>query len=335
MALKIAINGFGRIGRTFLRSVLLDRHATSKIEIVAINEGPQHSQNLDLLFKYDTIMREFSETVELKNPHTLSINNHDIKLYAERDPKNLPWKDLDIDWVIEASGYFTTREQASQHLLAGAKKVLITAPSKDADANIVLGMNEETYNHATHNIISMGSCTTNCFALLVKVITENFAFESGLMTTTHAYTNTQVLLDGTCDDPRRARAAAENIVPTDTGADKVIVQLYPHLKGTLQAVAIRVPVPIGSLVDFTFATRDTLTIEHINETFKKYADTSLKNYLSYTRLPLVSSDYSCNKYSAVFDSLLTKSTGKLSKVFAWYDNEYGYSCRLRDFLLHI
>lgn len=335
MALRIAINGFGRIGRAFVRSVLLNSQAASDITIVAINEGPQHSENLDLLFKYDTVMREFPGSVHLKSPRTLSINNHDIELYSERDPKNLPWEKLDIDWVVEASGYFTTHEQASQHIQAGAKKVLITAPSKDADANIVLGINEETYNPTTDNIVSMGSCTTNCFALLVKVIIENFDFENGLMTTTHAYTNSQVLLDGACDDPRRARAAAENIVPTDTGADKVIFQLFPHLQGTMQAVAIRVPVPVGSLVDFTFATRDTLTSEKINNAFKAYADTSLKNYLSYTTLPLVSSDYNCNKYSAVFDSLLTKSTGKLSKIFAWYDNEYGYSCRLRDFLLHI
>lgn len=335
MALKIAINGFGRIGRTFLRSVLLHKQAASHIEIVAINEGPQHSDNLDLLFKYDTIMREFPGSVELKTPRILSINGHDIQLYTEKDPKNLPWKQLDIDWVVEASGYFTTHEEAALHLKAGAKKILITAPSKDADASIVLGVNENTYNPAAHHIVSMGSCTTNCFALLVKVIIESFEFESGLMTTTHAYTNSQVLLDGACDDPRRARAAAENIIPTETGADKVIFQLYPQLKGTLQALAIRVPVPIGSLVDFTFATRNALTREQINDTFKKYADASLKNYLSYTTLPLVSSDYSCNNYSAVFDSLLTKSTGKLSKVFAWYDNEYGYSCRLRDFLLHI
>jgi len=331
--MKVAINGFGRIGRAFLRAVLQNKKTKENIKIEAINVGPKKSSPIDLLFKYDSVMPEFTGNVEIKNDF-LHVDGQKIKLFFEADPTNLPWKKLGIDWIIEASGKFTTKELAAKHLAAGAKKVLITAPSDDADISIVPGVNYESYNHKKHSIISLGSCTTNAFAPLIKVINENFGITSGLMTTIHAYTNDQVLLDVEHKDPRRARAAAINIVPTKTGASKVITQIFPELKGKIEATAIRVPVPVVSLIDFVFVSEKVLTIEKINKSFEKAATGKLKSILQYTNLPLVSSDFIGNTHSSIFDSLLTQQTGNVGKVFAWYDNEFGYSCRLKDFLLH-
>lgn len=331
--MKVAINGFGRIGRAFLRAILQNKKAKENIKIEAINLGPKKSSPIDLLFKYDSVMPEFSGNVEIKNDF-LHVDSQKIKLFFEPEPTNLPWKKLGIDWVIEASGKFTTRDLAAKHLLAGAKKVLITAPSADADISIVPGVNYQAYNPQKHSIISLGSCTTNAFAPLIKVINENFGIQSGVMTTIHAYTNDQVLLDVEHKDPRRARAAAINIVPTKTGASKVITQIFPELKGKIEAVAIRVPVPVVSLIDFAFVSEKAITVEKINKSFEKAAADKLKNILQYTELPLVSSDFIGNTHSSIFDSLLTQQTGRVGKVFAWYDNEFGYSCRLKDFLLH-
>jgi len=337
MALKIAINGFGRIGRTFLRTIMLDPQALQKLDIVAINLGPA-GENSDpsevaRLFKYDSIMKIFPGDVH-SDEKTLTINNYRITLYTERDPENLPWKALDIDWVVEASGKFTTKEGALRHITAGSKKILITAPGTDEDITIVPGINDTAYNPDKHTVVSLGSCTTNCFAPLIKVLHETFTISHGLMTTTHAFTNDQVLLDVQHHDPRRARAATMNMIPTKTGADKVITKIYPDLLGKLKASAIRVPVPIVSVIDFTFITEKPITREIINQVFETYSKTSLKNILEYVTEPLVSSDFTGNTHSCIFDSLLTQSVGTMGKVFAWYDNEFGYSSRLKDFLLH-
>lgn len=340
MALKIAINGFGRIGRTFLRTIMLDANASQKLDVIAINLGPSDSSSdhadhsaVAHLFKYDSIMKTFPGDVH-SDGKTLTINNHSIKLYAERDPEKLPWKDLAIDWVVDASGKFTTREAAIRHINAGSKKILITAPATNEDITIVPGVNDAQYNPDKHDIVSLGSCTTNCFAPIIKVLHETFTISHGLMTTTHAFTNDQVLLDIEHHDPRRARAATMNMIPTKTGADKVITKIYPDLLGKLKASAVRVPVPIVSLIDFTFITEKPITREIINQAFETYATTSLKNILEYVTEPLVSSDFTGNAHSCIFDSLLTQSVGNLGKVFAWYDNEFGYSSRLKDFLLH-
>lgn len=333
MAIRIAINGFGRIGRTFLRVLMEDEFARSNINIVAINEGPIRSTNPDLLFKYDSIMGTFKGTVEHKN-HILNINNHPINLFNKSNPTELPWEKLDIDWVIEASGCFTKKEDASVHIKAGAKKVLISAPSPDADATIIPGVNLDAYDSEKHHVISLGSCTTNCFAPIVKIIKEHFSLVAGTMTTIHAYTNNQNVLDSSHKDPRRARAAATNIIPAKTGASNVIIQLFPELEGKLNAIALRVPVPIVSLIDFAFITKQTLTKESINNLFAEQANGDLKNIIHYATQPLVSSDYIGSPYSAIIDSPLTQATDHFGKIFAWYDNEYGYSMRLKDFLLH-
>jgi glyceraldehyde 3-phosphate dehydrogenase len=334
MALTIAINGFGRIGRTFLRTLFFDQRAARNINVAAINIGPSKPENIDLLFKYDSIMKEFPGSVVYENGH-LVINNKKIKIIAEKDAQKLPWKGLGIDWVVDASGCFTTRETAQEHIKAGAKKVLITAPATNEDICVVMGINEQSYNSQEHAIVSMGSCTTNCFAPIVKVLKERFNFSHGLMSTVHAYTNDQVLLDVEHKDPRRARAAGLNIVPTKTGAEKVIIKLFPELEGKLLASALRVPVPIVSLIDFTFVAPKNLSVQEINQALQEYAQGELHGIMLYQTKPLVSSDFAGDPHSCIIDSLLTQSCGSMGKVFAWYDNEFGYSSRLKDFLLHI
>ncbi len=331
--MKIAINGFGRIGRAFLRTILLDKNAKDKLDVVAINLGPSKDIRLDLLFKYDSVMKEFPGNVQFKD-NVFVVNGKHIQVFTEADPAKLPWKTLGIDWVIEASGHFTSHQKASAHIKSGCSKVLVTAPVGDADVTIVPGVNDKTYDVTQHSIISLGSCTTNAFAPMVKVINDNFGIVNGMMTTVHAYTNDQVLLDVEHKDPRRARAAAMNIVPTKTGAAKVIFQIFPEMSGKIEAVAIRVPVPIVSLVDFAFVTSKTLTTQDINQAFLKYANGEMKDTLQYITDPLVSSDFIGNTHSCIFDSLLTQAVGNVGKCFAWYDNEFGYSCRLKDFLLH-
>jgi len=329
--MNVAINGFGRIGRTFLRTVLLDPHGSKNLTVVAINLGPSKPDNLDILFAHDSVMGTFPGTVTLSDD-ALTINGVAIKLICQADAEKLPWKSLNIDWVVEASGHYTTSALAKKHIDAGARKVLITAPCTDEDITIIPGVNDHAYDNKKHTIVSLGSCTTNCFAPAVKVIQEAFGITSGLMTTTHAYTNDQVLLDVAHKDPRRARAAACNIIPTKTGASKVITKIFPELEGKLNGTAIRVPVPVVSLIDFTFTTTKNLSVEAINQAFAQAAAGSLKNIIHYETKPLVSSDFKGHPASCIFDSLLTQTTGNMGKIFAWYDNEFGYSCRLKDFL---
>ncbi len=331
--MKIAINGFGRIGRAFLRTILLDESTKNKLDVVAINLGPSKDIRLDLLFKYDSVMKEFPGTVQFKD-NVFVVNDKQIKVFTEVDPAKLPWKALGIDWVVEASGHFTSHQKASAHIASGCSKVLVTAPVADADVTIVPGVNDKAYDSAKHSIVSLGSCTTNAFAPMVKVINDSFGIINGVMTTVHAYTNDQVLLDVEHKDPRRARAAAMNIVPTKTGAAKVIFQVFPELTGKIEAVAIRVPVPVVSLVDFAFVSSKVLMPQDINQAFLKYANGEMKGKLQYVTDPLVSSDFIGNTHSCILDSLLTQVVGNVGKCFAWYDNEFGYSCRLKDFLLH-
>ncbi|MFH1644125.1 MAG: type I glyceraldehyde-3-phosphate dehydrogenase [bacterium] len=333
MSKKIAINGFGRIGKTFLRVLMSDEEITKKINVVAINVGPANPEHTAFQFKHDSILNTFNGKVSYEKEH-LIINDHKIKVFAEQNPAKINWYELGIEWVVECSGRFTTKEKASFHLQSGAKKVLITAPATDEDITIIPGVNDSDYDKEKHKIISLGSCTTNCFAPIVKVLKEEFGLQHGLMTTIHAYTNDQVLLDLDHKDLRRSRAAAINIIPTKTGADKVITTIYPEFKNKIKAQAIRVPVAISSLVDFTFQTKKNCNVEEINAAFKKYAANSMKNIIQYCEEPLVSSDFIGNTHSCIIDSLLTQCTGQLGKIFGWYDNEYGYSCRLRDFLLH-
>lgn len=331
--MKVAINGFGRIGRTFLRTIFLDKKAKDKLDVVAINLGPRKDIRLDLLFKYDSIMKEFPGDVQFKD-NILTVNGKSIQILTEPDPAKLPWKSFGIDWVVEASGHFTSHQKASAHITAGCKKVLVTAPVEDADVTIVPGVNDKAYDAKKHAIVSLGSCTTNAFAPIVKIINEKFGIINGLMTTIHAYTNDQVLLDVEHKDPRRARAAAINIIPTKTGAAKVIYQIFPELTGKMEALAIRVPVPVVSIIDFAFLASKTITVKDINQVFEQSANGDMHEILQYVCDPLVSSDFIGNSHSCIFDSLLTQSVGNFGKVFAWYDNEFGYSCRLKDFLLH-
>lgn len=331
---RIAINGFGRIGRTLTRSIMTDPAARASLDVVAINLGPSRPNNLDILFQFDSLMGTYPGTVTCSD-NTLIIDGHSIQLFTERDPEQLPWGQLSIDCVVDASGMFTDKAQAQRHRDAGAHKVLITAPGKNEDIALVLGVNQEQYNPGQHHIISLGSCTTNCFAPIVSVLHKTFGIVSGMMTTTHAYTNDQVLLDVEHNDPRRARAAALNMIPTKTGASSVINKLFPELDGKIIATAIRVPTPVVSLLDFTFTSDQELSSTSINQALVQAASGNLAGIMRYETRPLVSSDFQGAPESCIIDSLLTQATGNLGKVFAWYDNEYGYSCRLRDFLLHI
>lgn len=331
--MKIAINGFGRIGRTFLRTVLCDTNAQNKINVEVINCGSGDPQTIAFLFAHDSIMGKFEKEVKYEKGY-LVINKKKIALIAQTDPLKIDWKKYNIDWVVESSGRFTKKEEASKHLKSGAKKVLITAPAQNEDVTIIPGVNYDSFEPKKHKIVSLGSCTTNAFVPSIKVIKDNFTLINGLMTTTHAYTNSQVLLDLEHKDPRRARAAAMNIVPTETGAEKAVIKIFPELEGKIFASALRIPLPIVSILDFTFVTKEKLTKELINKAFKKASQKDLKNIIYYTELPLVSSDYIGSPYSAVLDSQLTQATGNMGKIFCWYDNEWGYSERLKDFLLH-
>jgi glyceraldehyde-3-phosphate dehydrogenase type I len=331
--INIAINGFGRIGRTFFRTFFDEKMLEKDFNLVAINMGPTATENVELYAKYDSVMGTFPAAVHYSNG-ALTVDNHTVNIFTEKDPTTLPWKDLKVDWVIEASGHFTNAKKAQLHQKAGAKKVLITAPGIDEDITIIPGINNAAYNPHHHHIVSLGSCTTNAFAPLVKIIKENFTLTNGMMTTVHAYTNDQALLDGDNKDPRRARAAALNIVPTKTGADRVITKIYPELEGRLRAIAIRVPVSKVSLIDFTFFTKEKLTQEHINSHIKNYVHGTLKGILEYTSHPLVSSDFAGTHASATVDLLLTHCVETTGKIVAWYDNEVGYCMRLIDFLLH-
>jgi glyceraldehyde 3-phosphate dehydrogenase len=333
--MKCAINGFGRIGRNFFRVLLEDSAARKKIELVAINLGPNEDPaTIVHMIKYDTLMGAYKGEVSFRDGK-LFVADYVITVLAESEPEKLPWKELGVNWVAECSGYFTKREQAQRHLNAGAKAVLISAPAKNEDVTIIPGVNDADFIAGKHVIVSLGSCTTNAFVPTVKVLQDAFGIERGYMTTVHAYTNTQVLLDVNDDDPRRARAAALNIVPTDTGASKLIGKLIPVLAGRIGATAIRVPVAKVSLIDLTFTSTKKLSVEAINQAFTAAAEQgSMKGVVAITHEPLVSSDFSGDSHSVIIDGQMTDvCNDHMGKVFGWYDNEWAYSVRMKDFLL--
>ena len=330
---RVAINGFGRIGRGFLRAAL----ANPDVEIVALNDVMPPSTNAHLL-KYDSTQGVLDQTVSVSDD-ALIVGDHTIKVFAERNPAALPWGELGIDVVIESTGIFTSREAAGAHLTAGAKRVIISAPSGDADATFVMGVNETTFDAAKDLIISNASCTTNCFVPMVKVLDDAFGVDAGLMTTVHAYTNDQNLLDLAHKDLRRARAAAINIVPSSTGAARATSLVLSSMKGRLDGTSLRVPIPVGSITDFTAIVRST-TVEEINAAFKAAAEGPLKGIVVYTDEAIVSSDIVGSPASCTFDSLMTMvqpidEAKCLVKVFGWYDNEWGYSNRLVDLARHV
>lgn len=325
MSVKIGINGFGRIGRNYFRAALAKG---SDLEIVAVNDLTDNASLANLL-KFDSITGRLDATVELDGD-SIVVNGKAIKVFAERDPANLPWGELGVDIVIESTGFFTKASDAQKHIDAGAKKVIISAPATGDDITIVLGVNEGLYDPASHHIISNASCTTNSLAPLMKVFLDNFGVERGLMTTVHAYTADQNLQDGPHKDPRRARAAALNIVPTSTGAAKAIGLVIPELAGKLDGYALRVPVPTGSITDVTLETSTPVTVEQINAAYKAAGEGDLKGILLYSEDPLVSSDIRSDPHSSIYDAGLTKVIGNLVKITSWYDNEWGYSNRLVD-----
>ncbi|WP_144712113.1 type I glyceraldehyde-3-phosphate dehydrogenase [Curtobacterium pusillum] len=325
MTVKIGINGFGRIGRNFFRAALAKG---SDLEIVAVNDLTDNASLANLL-KFDSITGKLPATVELDGDNIV-VDGKAIKVLAERDPANLPWGELGVDIVIESTGFFTKAADAQKHIDAGAKKVIISAPATGDDVTIVLGVNEDQYDAANHHIISNASCTTNSLAPLAKVFHDKFGIERGLMTTVHAYTADQNLQDGPHKDPRRARAAALNIVPTSTGAAKAIGLVLPELAGKLDGFALRVPVPTGSITDLTLETKSEVTVDEINAAYKEAAEGPLKGILLYSEDPLVSTDITTDPHSSIYDSGLTKVIGGLVKITSWYDNEWGYSNRLVD-----
>lgn len=326
MTTRIGINGFGRIGRNYFRAALAQG---ADLEIVAVNDLTS-PEALAHLFKYDSVGGRLKESIEVKDGNIV-VNGNVVKVLAERDPANLPWGELGVDIVIESTGFFTKAAAARKHIDAGAKKVLISAPASDEDITIVMGVNHELYDNATHHIISNASCTTNCLGPLAKVVNDEFGIERGLMTTVHAYTADQNLQDGPHNDLRRARAAAINMVPTSTGAAKAIGLVLPELKGKLDGYAIRVPVPTGSATDLTVTVSRETTVEEVNAALKKASESeALQGFLTYTDEPIVSSDIVGDPASSIFDSGLTKVIGNQVKVVSWYDNEWGYSNRLVD-----
>jgi glyceraldehyde-3-phosphate dehydrogenase (NAD(P)) len=326
--IRVAINGFGRIGRNFMRCWLL--RESSNIELVAINDTSDPKTNAHLL-KYDTMLGTLKGIDISADENSIIVNGKTVKCTSDRNPENLPWKDWDIDLIIESTGVFTSREGATKHLNAGAKKVLITAPGKNDDGTFVYGVNHHEYAHETHKIISNASCTTNCLAPIVKVLHEKFGIIKGTMTTTHSYTGDQRLLDASHRDVRRARAAAMNIVPTSTGAAKAVALVLPEMKGKLNGVALRVPTPNVSMVDLVAQVEKHTFAEEVNSVLKEAAEGSLKGILEYSDLPLVSSDYQGHDASSIVDASLTLVMGNdLVKVMAWYDNEWGYSQRVLD-----
>lgn len=330
--MKVAINGFGRIGRNFLRSVLMDAQATRKLQVVAINIGPDKPDFIAHMFKYDTLLGTYPGNVYMQGGY-LIVDDHTIKIFAEKNPQDVSWAEYDVDWVVESSGHFTHRKDAYKHIEAGAQHVLITAPSQGEDICIVPGVNEQLFNARDHTIVSLGSCTTNALVPTLKVLHDAFTITSGFMTTVHAYTNTQVLLDVGDSDVRRARAAALNIIPTSTGASEVVARVIPELDGVIKAMALRVPVAKVSLIDLSFTAQKPFIIETIHEAFHEASENRMKGILDITMEPLVSSDFSGNSYSVVIDGLLTDVNKGMGKVFGWYDNEWAYSVRLKDFLL--
>ncbi len=326
MSVRVGINGFGRIGRNFFRSV---RKRGADVEIVAVNDLGD-AKTMAHLLKYDSVLGPLDADVEAGDG-AISVDGAELRLLNERDPAALPWSDLGVDVVLESTGLFTKRDKAQLHLDAGAPKVVISAPATDPDVTIVLGVNDDTYDPEQHRIISNASCTTNCVAPLAKVLHDAWGIESGFMTTIHAYTNDQQILDLPHSDLRRARAAAINLIPTSTGAAKAIGVVIPDLAGKVDGVAVRAPVADGSIVDLVVQVGSEVTVDEVNARFRDAADRGpFEGILYYTDEPLVSSDVIGNSYSSIYDSDLTMARGRTVKVFGWYDNEWGYSCRLVD-----
>jgi glyceraldehyde 3-phosphate dehydrogenase len=329
MTVRVGVNGFGRIGRNFFRAV---RERGADIEIVAVNDLGS-LETMAHLLKYDSVLKQLPATVKATK-NGISVDGQELRVLSERDPKNLPWGDLGVDVVIESTGIFTKRDTAASHLAGGAPLVIVSAPCDNADATFVYGVNHKDFDPKKHQVVSNASCTTNCFVPLVKVLDDNFGVEQGLMQTVHAYTGDQMLVDGPHKDLRRARGAAINIVPTSTGAARATSLVLASMKGKLDGTSLRVPVPTGSIVDFTANLKKAATVEQINAAFKKAAAGPLKGVLRYTEDPIVSSDIVTDPHSSIFDAGLTASMGKMVKVLAWYDNEWGYSNRLVDTTLH-
>ena len=331
MKARIAINGFGRIGRLVFRA----GYKNEKFEIVGIKDITD-AKTLAHLLKYDSVHRTFNADVKAKD-NAISVDGKDYKVFSEKDPLKLPWKDLGVDYVLESSGKFREYSKAELHIKAGAKRVMLSAPGKGEPKipSFVMGVNEDTYDPEKDFIFSNASCTTNCFAPVVKVLHENFGVRRGFMTTIHSYTTDQKILDLPHKDLRRARAAALSMIPTSTGAAKAIIGLFPDLKGKLDAIALRVPTPNVSIIDFVAELEKDTTKDDVNKAFKDASEGSLKGYLQYCDEPLVSSDFIGNSYSSIFDAELTKVNGNLIKVLSWYDNEWGYSIRMIDLLEYI
>ena len=328
--LKVGVNGFGRIGRNFLRASL---ESGANFEIVGINDLTDNA-TLAHLLKYDSILGRLKQPVTFTDT-TITVGGKTISVSAERDPANIPWGKLGVDIVVESTGIFTKAADAQKHINAGAKKVIISAPATDEDITIVMGVNHEKYEPTKHNIISNASCTTNCLAPMAKVLNDEFGIVRGLMTTIHAYTNDQVILDFPHKDLRRSRAAALSIIPTSTGAAKAISLVLPELKGKLDGYALRVPVPTGSATDLTVELAKEASVAEINAALKKASTGSLKGYLSYTEDPIVSADIVTDPSSCILDAGLTKVIGTTAKVVGWFDNEWGYSNRLVDLIQYI
>ena len=327
MTTKIGINGFGRIGRLTLRTI--NQYHKDNLEIVAVNDLTDNKTNAHLL-KWDSTYGQYKGTVEAIEDGII-VDGKKVKVLAEKDPAKIAWKDYGVDIVIESTGHFTDATKAAAHLQGGAKKVIISAPAKNEDITIVLGVNEDKYVPAQHKIISNASCTTNCVAPVAKVLNNAFGINKGFMTTIHSYTNDQRILDVFHDDLRRARAAAINLIPTTTGVTKAIAQVIPELKGKLNGMSIRVPTPTVSVCDFSLEFARDVTAETVNDVLKNAASGPMAKYLQYTDEPLVSMDFKGNSHSAIIDALSTITIGgNMVKVIAWYDNEWGYSCRLGD-----
>jgi glyceraldehyde 3-phosphate dehydrogenase len=330
MTIRVGINGFGRIGRNLFRAA---KQQGADLDFVAVNDLGDPAMMAHLL-KYDSVLGILPNEIQAVDGG-ISVDGDVLQVLSVRDPKELPWGDLGVDVVVESTGIFTSREQAAAHLDAGAPLVLVSAPSSGADATFVYGVNHDTFDPAAHKVVSNASCTTNCFVPLVKVLDDAFGVDHGLMTTVHAYTGDQMLVDGPHKDLRRARAAAINIVPTSTGAARATSLVLEAMKGRLDGTSFRVPVPTGSITDFTAVVRATPSVDDVNAAFKAAADGPLKGVLQYTEEPIVSSDIVTNPHSCIFDSGLTMTQGNLAKVLGWYDNEWGYSCRLVDITVHL
>ncbi|MED0672389.1 glyceraldehyde-3-phosphate dehydrogenase [Aneurinibacillus aneurinilyticus] len=330
MTTRIAINGFGRIGRMVFRKAMND----PEVEVVAINAS-YPVETLAHLIKYDTIHGNISDKIETKD-NIIIVNGKETKVVSDRDPANLPWKELDVEIVIEATGKFRDKEGAGKHIKAGAKKVVITAPGKDDDVTIVMGVNDDAYNYEAHNIISNASCTTNCLAPVAKVLDEAFGIEYGMMTTVHSYTNDQKNLDNPHKDLRRARACAQAIIPTTTGAARAVGRVLPQLQGKLNGFSLRVPTPNVSVVDLVVNVKKSVTVEEVNRVLREASEGRMQGILGFTEEPLVSSDFNGDENSSIVDALSTMVMGeKQVKVLAWYDNEWGYSCRVLDLAKHV